>query len=159
VTREPGIALAVSGADCLPILFVAPGAVAAAHAGWRGVAAGIPVAALEAVATLAGVPASRVEVHFGPCIRSCCYEVGPEVAAQFPGETVRQVGESLRLGVPEAARAQLLAHGVQPERLADTAACTACEPSWYFSHRRDRGLTGRQWGLVALADAGRPGSA
>jgi hypothetical protein len=151
VTAEPGIALAVSAADCLPILFVAEGAVAAAHAGWRGVAAGVPVAALEAVSALAGVPANRVEVHFGPCIRSCCYEVGPEVAARFPGETVRNVGESLRLNVPGAARAQLLANGVAPERISDAGACTACEPSWYFSHRRDRGRTGRQWGLVALA--------
>jgi polyphenol oxidase len=154
VTRVPGIALAVSGADCLPILFAAPGVVAAAHAGWRGVAAGVPLAALEAVMALAGGPAHRVDVHFGPGIRSCCYEVGPEVAERFPGETVRQVGSSLRLSVPDAARAQLLAHGVDAARLFDTGACTACEPAWYFSHRRDRGRTGRQWGLIALTAAG-----
>ena len=151
VTREPRLPLAVSGADCLPILFVARGAVGAAHAGWRGVAAGVPLATLEAVSALAEVPAHEVDIHFGPCIRSCCYEVGPEVAVRFPGETVRHFGSSLRLSVPDAARGQLLAGGAAPERLFDTGACTACEPWWYFSHRRDRGRTGRQWGLIALA--------
>jgi YfiH family protein len=154
VTRTPGIPLAVSAADCLPILYVAPGAVAAAHAGWRGTAAGIPVSALDAVCEVAGVGAAEVSVHLGPCIRSCCYEVGPEVAARFPGMAVSRRGDSIRLSIPDAVRLQLLERGVLPGRLFDTGACTACEEFWYYSHRRDRGVTGRQWGLIALADGG-----
>ncbi|MFI5370028.1 MAG: peptidoglycan editing factor PgeF [Candidatus Eisenbacteria bacterium] len=158
VTRAPGLPLAVSAADCLPILFVAPGAVAAAHAGWRGTAAGIPVAALEAVCDAAQVGAAEVSVHLGPCIRSCCYEVGAEVAARFPGMAVRRSGASIHLSIPDAARLQLLERGVLPGRVFDTGACTACEEFWYYSHRRDHGMTGRQWGLIALADDGGDGS-
>src|SRR2546427_801010 len=76
VPRIPGLALAISGADCLPILLLAPGAVAVVHAGWRGLAAGAPRATLSTLCETAGVSPRRVQVHFGPCIRPCCYEVG-----------------------------------------------------------------------------------
>ena len=150
MSREPGITLAVSAADCMPILYAAPGTVGAAHSGWRGTADGMPRAALLALCELAGVPPEAVTVFLGPCIRSCCYEVGPEVAARFPAACSRRVEGSLRLDVPAAVTSQLLEAGIRPERLHDSGACTACEPAWYFSHRRDRGLTGRQWGLIAL---------
>ena len=150
VTREPGLALAVSSADCLPILFHAPGAVAAAHSGWRGTVAGVPEATLRAVSRAAGVSPDRVRAHLGPCIRDCCYTVGPEVAGQFPPAAVREVNGELRLSLPVAVRLRLLEAGLPANALEDTGACTACEPHWYFSHRRDQGLTGRQWGLVAL---------
>jgi YfiH family protein len=151
VTTVPGLVLAVTAADCLPVLLVAPGAVAAVHAGWRGAAAGVAEAALAAVCALAGVAPDRVRAHFGPCIRDCCYEVGPEVAAQFPAEAIRRDGR-LMLSVPTAVRLRLLAAGVSPEGIEDTGACTACEPHQYFSHRRDRGRTGRQWGLISRSE-------
>ena len=154
VSRVPGLLLAVSGADCLPILFVAHGAlgpaVAAAHAGWRGTAAGIPLATLAAVCEAADSGPGEVRVHLGPCIRECCYEVGPEVAERFAPQVVRLRGGRRYLDVPEAARRQLIGAGVPPEAIEDTGACTACEPHWYFSHRRDRGVTGRQWGVIGL---------
>lgn len=151
VTTEPGLALAVSGADCLPILFTAPGAVAAAHAGWRGVDAGMPAAALAALRAAAGVAAAAVRVYFGPCIRPCCYEVGREVAERFPAAAVSRLGDSIRLDVAAAARLQLLAAGLPDSALHDVRECTSCRADRYFSHRRDRGITGRQWGIVALA--------
>jgi len=153
VTREAGIALAVSAADCMPILYAAPGVVAAAHSGWRGTADGIPRVTLAAVCDLAGVSPSQVTVFLGPCIRSCCYEVGPEVAGRFPLESLVWIEGSRRLSIPCAVTRQLSEAGVRPERIHDTGACTACEPAWYFSHRRDRGVTGRQWGLIALTGA------
>ena len=155
VTQVPGLLLAVSGADCLPILFVAAGArgaaVAAAHAGWRGTAAGIPRASLAALREVADARPDQVRVHLGPCIRDCCYQVGPEVAERFAPENVRRRDGILYLDVPGAARRQLIEAGVAPEAIEDTGACTACEPHWYFSHRRDRGLTGRHWGVIGLA--------
>lgn len=150
VTTEPGIPLAVTGADCLPILYSLPGAVGAAHAGWRGAAAGIATATLRAVCDAAATAPDRVQVHLGPCIRACCYVVGPEVARQFPDEAVQDHPDGLRLSLPDAVRIQLLAAGVPASAIADTGACTACEPDWYFSHRRDRGLTGRQWGVAGI---------
>jgi len=148
VTTHAGLALAVTTADCMSLLYVAPGAVGAAHSGWRGTASGMPVAALDAVCEAAGVPARDVVVHLGPCIRGCCYEVGPEVAARFPSESLRQDGGRSFLDLPTAAKRQLISRGVT--RIDDTGACTACEPYWYFSHRRDQGSCGRHWAIAAL---------
>jgi YfiH family protein len=150
LSRTPGVALAVTSADCMPILLTAPGAVAAAHAGWRGTAAGAPRAALRALLEATGAAPDRVAAHIGPCIRRCCYDVGPEVADRFPAAAVVRVGGAWRLDLPTAARLQLVAEGLPAERIADTGACTACEPSLYYSHRRDAGLTGRHWGIAAL---------
>jgi len=156
VTTRPGLALAVTAADCLPVLLAAPGGVAAIHAGWRGAAAGVAEAALRALTAAAGCDAGQVTAHFGPCIRDCCYEVGPEVAAQFPAAAVhrraapgRDDRAALHLSVPESVRRRLVEAGMSPEAIHDSGACTACDPEWYFSHRRDRGVTGRQWGVIA----------
>lgn len=150
LTTTPGLALAVTAADCLPILYVAGGAVAAAHSGWRGTADGAPQAALSAVCSAAGVAAGAVGIHFGPGIRGCCYRVGADVAARFPSAAVRRDDGALWLDLPTAARLDLIAAGADPHAIHDTRACTACEPERYFSHRRDHGLTGRHWGLIAL---------
>jgi polyphenol oxidase len=149
VTNVPGLALAVTTADCMSLLFTAPGAVAAAHSGWRGTADGMPAATLEAIVRLAGARASEIAVHLGPCIRGCCYEVGAEVAARFPASAVREESGRMRLDLPTVARLQLSALGVK--EIQDCGACTACEPYWYYSHRRDRGACGRHWAVAALA--------
>lgn len=152
VTSVPGLALAVTTADCMSLLFEAPGAVAAAHSGWRGAADGMPVAALRAVCERAGCGPERVHVHFGPCNRGCCYEVGEEVAERFPEAALRRDGvPKPHLDLPTASRIALVAAGVPDAQVHDTGACTSCEPYWYFSHRRDAGRTGRLWGVAALA--------
>jgi YfiH family protein len=150
VTTTPGLALAVTAADCLPLLLSAPGAVAAAHSGWRGTADGAPEAALSAVCAASHTGPERVTIHLGPGIRGCCYRVGPEVADRFPVSAVRRDEGGLWLDLPTAVRLRLLEAGVPPGSIHDTGACTACEPEWYFSHRRDQGRTGRQWGVIAL---------
>ena len=152
VTATPGLVLAVTTADCMALLYSAGHAVGAAHAGWRGTADGMPAATLTDVCALARVPPSAADVHIGPCIRGCCYEVGPDVAERFPPAAVRLVDGRPRLDLPTAARLALEHEGVAPDRIHDTGACTACEPAWYFSHRRDRGRTGRHWGIAALED-------
>ena len=154
VTTTPGLALAVTTADCMSILYTAPGAVAAAHSGWRGTADGMPRAALEALCAAAGVGPDRVVVHFGPCIRACCYEVGSEVAERFHPDDVKPCDGRWRLDLPGAAARALREAGVGPERIEDTGACTACEPYWYYSHRRDAGATGRHWAVAALSPEG-----
>ena len=150
LTLTGGLALAVGTADCMSLLYAAPGAVAAAHAGWRGAAARLPASTLHALCAAAGVAPGAVRVALGPCIRTCCYEVGPEVARRFPGSTVRSVEGRLHLDLPAVARLQLLEAGLPQHAFEDTGACTACEPYWYFSHRRDAGHTGRHWGVAAL---------
>jgi polyphenol oxidase len=149
VTDMPGLALAVTTADCMSLLYTAEGAVGAAHSGWRGTADGMPGATLEALARLSGTQISNIAVHLGPCIRGCCYEVGPDVAGRFPAAAIRESAGHLHLDLPTAARLQLAALGVT--EIHDCGACTACEPYWYFSHRRDRGACGRHWAVAALA--------
>lgn len=149
LTTRSGLALAVAGADCMPLLFEADGIVGAAHAGWRGMAAGLPARVVEALAHR-GIDPAHMRVHMGPCIRVCCYEVGSDVAERFLPGAVHVEQDRLLLDLAEAARLQLIDAGVPQTALLDTAACTACAPTWYFSHRRDAGLTGRQWGVAAL---------
>ena len=153
VTRTHGLALAVTGADCLPILFEAGSAVGAAHAGWRGIVAGVAESALRAVCAAGEVPPEAARAHFGPCIRACCYEVGDDVAARFPREALSYHARSMHLDLPAAVRLRLISAGLLLERIEDTGACTACEASRYFSHRRDRGATGRHWGVIGWRDA------
>jgi hypothetical protein len=150
MTRMAGVALAVTTADCMSILFSAPGVVAAAHSGWRGTADGLPCATLEAVCRLAGCAPDAVEVAIGPAIRGCCYEVGEDVAARFPAVARRETAGRPKLDLPTAAAHALRAAGVRAAAIADVGACTACEPFFYYSHRRDRGVTGRHWGVAAL---------
>lgn len=150
LSRTPGLALAVTSADCMPILLVAPGAIAAAHSGWRGTESGAPRAALRALVSLSETSPERVQAHIGPCIRRCCYVVGPDVASRFPAAVVSRVHNEWHLDLPAAARLQLIAEGLPAGAIADTGACTACEPALYYSHRRDAGTTGRHWGVVAL---------
>lgn len=153
VTRVPGLALAVTTADCMALLFEAPRAVAAAHSGWRGTCDGMPQATLDAVRSASDCSTGEVDVHFGPCIRGCCYEVGEEVASRFPAPALRRDGGRVHLDLPTAARLALEAAGMDPSHIHDTGACTACEPHWYFSHRRDEGRTGRLWGVAVRTSA------
>ena len=155
VTARPDLALAVTTADCMPLLFAAPSAVAACHSGWRGTAEGMPEATLAALCRLAGCPPAEVTVHLGPCIRVCCYEVGDEVASRFPSEAIRTEFGRPRLDLPRAAALQLGRAGLEGTAFHDSGACTSCQSDWYFSHRRDGSPSGRQWGIALLRAPGR----
>ncbi|MGN6663223.1 MAG: polyphenol oxidase family protein [Solirubrobacterales bacterium] len=137
VVREAGLAPLVFVADCLPVALHGPGGLAMVHAGWRGLAGGIVGAAADAVeATAAAI---------GPGIGPCCYEVGEEVLDAFSG-LGEGVAEGRMLDLPETARRFLAAAGV--ERVESAGLCTSCEEELFFSHRRDRGRTGRQAGIA-----------
>jgi YfiH family protein len=148
LTTRPGLTLAVTTADCAPVLLCAPGALAAVHAGWRGAAAGVVGAAVAELRSTTGCGPAAIHALLGPCIRRCCYTVGPEVARRFDPRCVLRVDQELRLDLPAAISLELERLGVG--ELADSGRCTSCEPAWFFSHRRDRGLTGRQWAVAAL---------
>lgn len=137
LTDLPGLGLLVLGADCLPVALAAPGRVAMVHCGWRGLAAGIVEAA---VARFDEPPTAAL----GPAIGRCCYEVGPEVLAEFEG--LEDVAEGRMLDVRAVARRKLVAAGVT--RIEDVDLCTSCREDLFFSHRRDAGVTGRQAGMV-----------
>jgi YfiH family protein len=135
VTDRPGCALAVLTADCAPVALVATGGViAAVHAGWRGVTAGVLERSVEAMRALG---AGEVRAVLGPCIRAECYEFGERDLARVSG----RLGDAVRartseggpaLDLAAAVRAALARAGV--EHLDDTGTCTACSPV-HFSHR------------------------
>lgn len=143
VTECRGTALAVTVADCTPVLVAHPrGAVAALHAGWRGTAAGILPAGLAALAAR-GYPAAECVVHLGPAICGGCYEVGPEVLSAVYGTEATGKG---CLDVRAVLEAQARAAGVAAVSVSGW--CTRCHGDRFFSHRG--GDAGRQLGIVAL---------
>ena len=153
VTNEIGRSIGVRTADCVPILLLDSKnrAVAAVHAGWRGTAAEIVRCALEQLASDFESAASDIYAAIGPCIRSCCYEVGPDVARQFarffPDGTPR-VGNT-RLNLPGINRRQMEEAGVLPARIFDCALCTACHSDQFFSYRREPGNPGRMIAAIS----------
>lgn len=156
VSDTPGLWLVVSTADCLPVLFHDPrtGAVGAAHCGWRGTVARLAQRTVEALRSRFGCDPADVRVAFGPAIRQPYYQVGPEVAraflaAGFPEGVFKENGAGVLLDVPGANRWLLLESGVQEANLWDSGLCTY-EDRRFYSHRRDRGRTGRQWWVIQV---------
>lgn len=145
-------AVGVRVADCVPVLVGSrgDGAVAAIHAGWRGVVAGVVGAALR---ELGG--GERVAA-IGPCIGPCCFEVGADVAAQIaaacgdPRVVAERNGDKALVDLRRAVRAQLAADGVTD--VEDVPGCTRCEPARFFSYRRDGAKSGRHLAAIALRE-------
>jgi YfiH family protein len=153
-TDEPGLACVVQVADCLPVLLAAPEgrAVAAAHAGWRGLAGGVVEAALSAVCTAAACAPRDVAVWLGPCIGPRQFEVGDDVLQAF-GESPQQadprrfVARATADGLPrwlanlpQLTRDRLQRAGVR--HIGGGSWCTVEDRANFFSYRRD-GVTGR----------------
>lgn len=156
VTAEPEVPVLMRFGDCTPVLFFDPvqRVVGMAHAGWRGVVAGSVAATVRAMVQRLGCDPGDVWAGIGPTIGPCCYEVGAEVveaveSACLPGTDVtRRVNGRLRLDLPGAVRAQLQAIGV--ERIEDAGLCTSCRVDEFFSHRAERGHTGRFGVVIGL---------
>lgn len=144
-TSLRGMAPMVLVADCLPLVVAGQGSVAMLHAGWRGLAAGIVAEGVQAVREL-GRPGPLVAA-IGPGAGPCCYEVSDEVRAAFPAGDGRR---GANLDLRAIARRQLKDAGV--DEVHDVELCTICgDPALFFSHRRDRGVTGRQAGVAWLS--------
>ncbi|HEX5660971.1 MAG TPA: polyphenol oxidase family protein [Polyangiales bacterium] len=144
--REP---LGIRVADCAAVLIADPvsGAVAAAHAGWRGVVARVVPNAIAAL----GEPSRLVAAVF-PCIGLDAFEVGDEVAqqlAQVAGEDVVRRGPGRpHVDLQRAVYAQLIASGLAVARVERVFGCTVSEPARFFSYRRDAGVTGRHLAVI-----------
>src|SRR5918997_273416 len=142
-TALPDAAALVFVADCLPVLMAADGAVAAVHCGWRGLAEGIVAEGVQALRELGAE--GPVAAAVGAGARGCCYEVGEEVLAHFADVPGARVG-ARNLDLPAVAAAKLAEAGVS--EVHDVGLCTMCRGDLFFSHRADRGVTGRQAGVV-----------
>lgn len=164
VSDDPSLLLVVSTADCLPLLFhdARTGAVGAAHCGWRGTSSGLAARTVAAMTDHFGCLPADLSVGIGPGICRECYQVGCEVRerfveAGFPDSVATRDSEGRwRLDLVQANLHRLLEAGVCKERVLLSGVCTSCERQRFFSHRRDRGVTGRHWSAVR---ATRPSSA
>jgi hypothetical protein len=156
LTTRAGVLLGIETADCLPVLLVDPRrrAVAAAHAGWRGTAAGISTAVVQSLVDDGSRPADLLAA-LGPAIGPCCYEVGEELRDAFGplADAVFRSGPRGRphLDVREANLRQLLQAGLRPERVEHVAECTRCMPGRYHSYRRDGRGAGRMISFVGFS--------
>ena len=136
---RPGQAMLLVTADCAPVglcrSHTDPG-LALLHVGWRGLLAGI----VESGAAALG--GGDLAAAVGPAIGPCCYEVGEEVAAPFRDRFGADVMRGRNLDLPLAVERALREAGVGS--IEQAGLCTACQPELFFSHRREKGVTGRQ---------------
>ena len=157
VTTARGLVVAIATADCVPVVLVdvEAGALAAVHAGWRGTAARIVDAALNALVER-GARIDRIHALFGPSISGEVYEVGPEVLAALDGTLPASAvlpgrGDRSWLDVAACNEAALLARGVRAERIVRPRLCTFREEGRFSSFRRDGAKAGRIYTGAVLA--------
>jgi len=160
VTRDSRRVLSVRVADCVPVLVSADDGrtVAAIHAGWRGVVAGVVVEALKQLEDLSEVSSRRVTAAIGPSIGFDSFEVGPDVLDEFTRIFKRDAPIRRRpdgkghVDLRESLRRQLIAAGVRADRVDTTDRCTYRDADEFFSHRRENGVTGRMAAIIAAAE-------
>jgi YfiH family protein len=162
VARGADVACGVRVADCVPVLLgdAATGAVAAVHAGWRGVVADVVGAAVAALRRETEGAAGLVAA-IGPHISEAAFEVGEEVAQQLDAvapeaaAVQRVAGQKPRVALRALVRAQLLRAGLRASDIDDVAGCTFTEPERFFSFRRDGPRSGRHLAAIATRSAAR----
>ncbi len=156
-TNNPRVTLFMRYADCVPLIFHDPkkGVVALAHAGWLGTVHNVARAALASLRERYGTDPRDVRAAIGPSIGPDHYEVGVDVAAQFRAAFGAQAesllepyGEKFHLDLWKANRLQLEAEGM--ENIETAEVCTACHLNDWFSHRAEKGKTGRFGTLIGL---------
>ncbi|GHO44699.1 peptidoglycan editing factor PgeF [Ktedonospora formicarum] len=176
ISREREVGLAMSFADCTPLVFYDPvqQAIAIAHGGWRGTARAIGPATIDAMRERFGSQPEQILAGIGPTIGACCYEVSEEVRSLFLGReqfpdapvalryrqlvsdsatfsTIEVEGQtSLRLDLQETHRRQLLMAGLTEEHIETSDLCTSCHVDRFFSHRKEQGRTGRFAVFISL---------
>lgn len=135
-------------ADCVPILLVDEHrrAVGAIHAGWRGTVSEILAHTVDTMVRQFGTKPEDIWAAIGPSIGRCCFQVGPEVATQFPADLHHQGC----IDLPEANRRQLVKAGVAPNRVFVSELCTVCQRSEFHSYRRDKERAGRMISAVGV---------
>jgi hypothetical protein len=158
IAKRSGVAIGIKTADCVPILIIdlEHQVIAAVHAGWKGTSLGLTAKVVKKMGHLYGTRPEHLLAAVGPAINCCCYEVDETVFRAF---TVRERSLVFRPGVrpgrwmldlPSANRNYLLAAGVPDGSIEQAEVCTACRRDWFFSHRGEHGLTGRQLSFIMI---------
>jgi YfiH family protein len=159
ITDVPGVLLGILTADCVPVLVVDARrrAVGAFHAGWRGTVQQIVELGVERMREEFGSAPEDLRAAIGPAIGGCCYTVGEEVRQQFAARFAyadalfsRSPAKEIRLDLAEANRRQLLDSGLPEAAITMTGLCTSCDTRRFFSHRAERGVTGRLMSVIGV---------
>lgn len=158
IAMEPGVTAVTLHADCVPVFVADPGRgrIAACHAGWKGTAKRLP-GKLVAEFVSMGSAARDMLVAIGPHIRTCCFEVGDEIAEiferEFGADTVDRCSyPKPHVSLERAILRQFAEAGIGPEQVSLSGDCTHCLQDLYYSHRRDRGATGAMGSFVAVRE-------
>ena len=154
---DDGVAAGVRIADCFPILLFAEdqGTAAAVHSGWRGTRLSIAARGVRALQQASGADPTRILAAIGPGIGRCCYEVSLDLASMFRELFGPEAADDLagnpkpHLDLRYCIERALCAAGVPPERIEQVAGCTSCDIGAFFSHRRDKGRTGRHLAFIS----------
>jgi hypothetical protein len=160
ISNDPARLMAVRIADCVPVLLASDDGrcVGAVHAGWRGIIGDVIPAAIEHLRAMAHCEAARIVAAIGPCIGFDAFEVGLEVVEKFQrrfvtSPPVRQCADGKgRVNLRAAAALQLMEAGVPQSQIDTTDRCTFTHGDEFFSHRRDRGVSGRMAALIGPRD-------
>ncbi len=153
VTRQRGVLLCLSAADCASVLMADAEnqIVGACHAGWRGAAGGIVGKTLKALLER-GAELDALKAYVSPCISMQNFEVGDEVACQFDSKFVYKIEgkEKPRVDIKEAILSQLVDAGVSLDAIEVSPHCTYADRSQFFSYRAEKGVTGRHMGFIGM---------
>ncbi len=159
ISQSPGAMLTVRTADCVPILLsdLSGRSVAAVHAGWRSVVAGVVSRTINALRKTFNVEPHQLIAAIGPSIGVDHFEVGEEVASAFEqaglSSTIDRSRTKPHIDLRSAVRQQLLTEGLEPANIDTTDRCTYRDADEFFSHRRDNGLTGRMAAIIVARQA------
>ena len=154
VTKQRGILLTVSTADCVPMLVYDPvkETIAAVHAGWKGTLLDIVGKTIRKMKEIYGCRAEDMRVYIGACIDRCHFEVGPEVWQQFeaPYRRLKEDNDKGHIDLKQVNFDLLTQMGVKEQNIEVSPYCTFDREDLFYSHRRDRGITGRMWSVIGF---------
>lgn len=149
ITAAKDLCLIVTLADCSPVLLYDPvqEVVGAVHAGWKGTISLIAAETVQAMQQNFGSKPSDIRAGIGVSIGACCYEVSEDLAQQFETvfgeEVVERKAAKPHLDLWKSNKIALLRAGLLPQQIEIAGICSACNTALYFSHRQEKGLTGR----------------
>lgn len=153
ISSIPDLPIGVFSADCVPVLFWHPSAVAATHAGWRSTYLDISGKTVEKLASEFNISPAEINVAIGPCINFCCFELGDEVYEQFIAMDSNYAKfferrKKWHLDIASLNRYQLIRSGIKEDKIEISGKCTFCEKDEYFSFRRQKRRNGSMFSFV-----------
>jgi len=151
ITDQNGLTIMIRVADCVPVILYDPKSkvIAVVHAGWKGTLSEITIKTIHQMKKQFGCSSADIKAGIGPAIGKCCFSVNREVAEKFTGQLkrskyfVKQNNGSSYIDLKEANKIQMILAGLNKENIETSEICTSCRSDVFFSHRREKGRTGR----------------